>query len=651
MASRLRLWSEDFFRTHGKTVLGINYSGQHDTSAALVRVDGQVLFACSLERLTRVKQDGRPPSPLLEGIDWSKISAVAVSTDERFEQSPAGNKSLLHPVPLADARPKYRGEHAPAFYEILDALPAPKHYVCHQISHAASAFFISGFEEASCLTYDAGMSNCAFFGGLYDANYSDGIVARDRFAASGYAKITLLYSFVTALLGFSANKHEGKITGLAAYGKHDPRCARELEDILANKYAELEALFRWHFSYSGTIAPFNVVDFAGRSKLGKRLLEFEPATLAATLQCLTEEHVLTILANARKHGLLRKNICLAGGLFANVKVNQRIHEFGFERVFVAPPMTDDGSALGAALMVAWSQSKFKPRALKNVFWGPGFSGDEITSTLEDSDVRFTRCEDAPKVLAAELARGKIVAVFQGRAEFGPRALGNRSILCEAKDARVNELLNVKLRRTEFMPFAPITRMEDASKCYTALEGAELTAQFMTITLNATDELRKTSPAVVHCDGTARPQLVTLESNALLYNILTEYKHVTGITTLVNTSFNIHEEPMVCSPEDAIRGFFQSGIDLLYFEDGILVSQDDNHTAAARYLRAASATRSEKEHQHAAALEEYSAQLFSANTQLSEKEKQIRLLAEAAAARLSALEVVHAEMERMRERNP
>ena len=643
----LHRWNEETLRSfQGKAVLGINYSGQHDTSMALVGAGGNVLAACSLERLSRVKQDGRPPAPVLQGVDWNKISVVAVSTDERFE-SPKTIKSKLHPIPLPNPRLQYRSEHAQAFYDVLEALPVAKHFVCHQVSHAASAFYLSGFKEATCLTYDAGMSNCAFFGGLYDANYSEGIVARDRFAASNYAKITLLYSFVTALLGFSANKHEGKITGLAAYGKPDPACARELESLLTSRYDQLEELFGWLFSYSDAIAPLNDVDFARRSKLGENLLEFGAATLAATVQAMAEDHVIVILENARKQQLLREDICLAGGLFANVRVNQRVHEFGFERIFIAPPMTDDGSALGAALTVAWSQHKFAPHAIEHVYWGPGFSAEEVSLALENSGVRFERYENPGKTIATELARGKIVALFQGRCEFGPRALGNRSILCEAKDPRMNEMLNAKLRRTEFMPFAPITKIEDAPKCYTGLAGAEFAAQFMTITLGSTGEMRQQSPAVIHRDGTVRPQLVTSQANPLLHSLLTEYQKITGIASLVNTSFNIHEEPMVCSPEDAILGFFQSGIDLLYFEDGIVVSQAANSVAATESLRRVAAARSEKERQVTAALEEYSARLLGADGQLVAKEQEIRLLAEAAEDRLRALEAINIEMERLR----
>jgi len=160
-----------------------------------------------------------------------------------------------------------------------------------------------------------------------------------------------------------------------------------------------------------------------------------------------------------------------------------------------------------------------------------------------------------------LAKGAVVAVFQGAAEFGPRALGNRSILAQASDAEINKSLNERLSRTEFMPFAPMTRIEDAEMCYRDIGRVRSSAAFMTVTVNCTDSMQRESPAVVHVDGTARPQLVTRESNPLIHSVLGYYKAITGKLAIVNTSFNIHEEPIVSSPEDALRGFFESGLDL------------------------------------------------------------------------------------------
>ncbi len=643
MTADLRDWNARLIApSPGGLVLGINYSGMHDTAMALVTPEGEVLAACALERITRVKQDGRPFTPLLAGIDWTKISAVAISTNEQFTV-PADARSVLHPVTLPKPHENYVSEHGPMFLNLLGELPVPKRFVDHQLSHAASAFYTSGFEDAACFSYDAGMNNCPWFGGFYQAD-SKGIRALDQFAASHYAKITLLYSFVTAWLGFSPNKHEGKITGLAAYGKPNAECREALYEILTTKYEQLEKLVEWFFPYSDSNSPMLVMDAALLERLGAKLADFPREDVAATLQSLTEEHVLAILERAKERGWLKERICVAGGLFANVRVNQRVHEFVSE-VFVAPPMTDDGTAVGAALAVAWESRPYSRDAIANVSWGPDYSSAEIEDALRRFDLKYEKVAEAEESIAAELARGAIVAVFEGRMEFGPRALGNRSILCEARDPAINQRLNAMLQRTEFMPFAPATRLEDAAECYLGVRGAEFAAHFMTTTFECAEKTRAESPAVVHRDGTARPQLVTRTSAPLLYAILSRYRQLTGIPSIINTSFNIHEEPIVCSPDDAIRGFLRSGIDILYMQGGYLVRASANRPAALKYLYAL-ATEARKDARSSALARIYSERIYNLKAQLEEKEEQIQILAGAADERLRALEAADAEIARL-----
>jgi carbamoyltransferase len=191
---------------------------------------------------------------------------------------------------------------------------------------------------------------------------------------------------------------------------------------------------------------------------------------------------------------------------------------------------------------------------------------DIEQELERYNVAFVSCEDIEREVATLLAQGKVVAHFNGRMEFGPRALGNRSILYSTTDQTVNDWLNKRLNRTEFMPFAPITIADEAKHCYLNLSGAEFTSQFMTITFDCTDRMKNESPAVVHVDGTARPQLVNREINPRCYRILRHYQELTGIPSLVNTSFNMHEEPIVCTPADAIRAFLDGHLDYLAIGD-------------------------------------------------------------------------------------
>jgi carbamoyltransferase len=624
-------------------VLGLNYSGMHDTSIALVSPEGEVLFACALERLSRIKQDGRPPLELLEGVPWENISVVAISTEREY-LPPERPVSRLHPVLLSVPR-KTGLVHEDAFHEYLNRLPVPREYVCHQRCHASSAFWPSRFDRALCLTYDGGMANCAWFGGLYEADAKTGLSPLDRFAASHHAKISTLYTSVTALLGFTPNKHEGKITGLAAYGRPSERCRAVLNRLFCERYFELEELAEWFFLYDQEMSPLLVVDQARRELLMGELSDISREDIAATVQTMAEDHVLAILGNARAQGWSAENICLSGGLFANVKINQRVKEWGFNGVFVSPPMTDDGTALGAALDVASRGERFRRAPVRQVFWGCGFDLGQIEQTLRRWELKYEKVDSAATRLAEELAHGSVLAVFQGRMEFGPRALGNRSILSQAGDPKINQELNARLLRTEFMPFAPITRMEDAAECYSGLSGAEHAAEFMTITTACTETMRARCPAVVHVDGTARPQLVSREQHPLLHEVLTAYRRISGNPALINTSFNVHEEPIVCSPDDAVEGFLESGLDFLYFEGGYLVAFADNRGKALEHLQCKRGEMSRDAQAMRQIAQELFRRLRDKRDEEERKEREIARVHETAEERLMALKQTTEEKDR------
>jgi carbamoyltransferase len=258
----------------------------------------------------------------------------------------------------------------------------------------------------------------------------------------------------------------------------------------------------------------------------------------------------------------------AGGVFANVKLNQRVHELENVRsLFVHPGMGDEGLALGAAFAVNAALSKtvsLRADSLKltDVYFGPYFSSREIEEAIVREGLNAEYLPDIERRIAELLARGHVVARFDGRMEYGSRALGNRSILYQPTDPTVNDWLNKRLKRTEFMPFAPVTLDDFADQCYENLDGARYPAKFMTITFNCTDWMKQHCPAVVHVDGTARPQLVDEETNPSYARILQEYHKLTGLPCVINTSFNMHEEPIVCTPTDAVRAFNDGGLDYL-----------------------------------------------------------------------------------------
>ena len=331
--------------------------------------------------------------------------------------------------------------------------------------------------------------------------------------------------------------------GLAAYG--DPGVLR---DVLLARFDLQPGAFR--------IRESNNLYFA-------RMLatQFPKIDVAAGYQ-----HVLERVATAYVvHYLAQtgiRNVVLSGGVVANVKLNQRIRELpNVDGLFIHPNMGDGGCGTGAALLEFAGCDRLSQR-LDDVYWGPEFSADEIAEALQTSQLQFTRHDPIEPILARLIADGKVVARFNGRMEYGPRALGNRSILYHAKEPEVNQWLNQRLGRTEFMPFAPATLYEKRGECYRNIDGADYAAQFMTVTFDCTDKMKCDSPAAVHVDGTARPQLVTQESNPSFHRIISEYYRLSGIPSVINTSFNMHEEPIVCTPDDAIRAFLQGNLDCL-----------------------------------------------------------------------------------------
>jgi carbamoyltransferase len=223
-------------------------------------------------------------------------------------------------------------------------------------------------------------------------------------------------------------------------------------------------------------------------------------------------------------------------------------------------MGDGGCGTGAALY--HSQTEERKPTISNAYFGPDFSDDEIAKELKEAGLEFTKPDHLAKEVAELIHSGKVVARFDGRMEYGPRALGNRSIMYHAREPEVNQWLNKRLGRTEFMPFAPVTLYEAREKYFFNIKGAEHTAEFMTVTFDCTDQMKKDCPAAVHIDGTARPQLIRREVNPGYYDILKEYEKISGISSLINTSFNMHEEPIVCTPFDGIRAFLQGNLDYL-----------------------------------------------------------------------------------------
>ena len=411
----------------------------------------------------------------------------------------------------------------------------------HHRAHALSAYFASGFDSALVVTCDGQ-------GGGVTGTVWEGRGRQIRLVRRVLLPHSMgnFYAAATKALGFRPNRHEGKVTGLAAYGKNTEE---DLEEVRRLAWID-------EHSYLSPCV------YGAYPRIKRFLARVGKERFSAAFQTVLEE-VVTSWVKDHLAGTDLDRVTLAGGTFANVKLNQRISEIeGVDEVFVFPGMADGGLGHGAA--VAWDldcgEREMIP-GIEDVFWGPEPTNSECTDALVEARWEYTQPKDLEGEVAKILEGGKTVAVCRGRMEFGPRALGHRSILYQPTDPTVNDWLNRKLRRTEFMPFAPVTRIEDTQRCYPDLRCLS-TARFMTITTRCSSEMEEKCPAVVHVDGTARPQLIEKEVDPFYHGVLTGYLERTDVPSLVNTSFNLHEEPIVCTASDAIRAARSAQLDWL-----------------------------------------------------------------------------------------
>jgi carbamoyltransferase len=570
-------------------ILGIYHPAQgvgHDTGVALVERDGRIVAAMSEERLSRVKMDGGFPFRALEtvmrmgGVGPRDLDAVAVPFLNRADQAAEGARMLLSAVTqpsLLAGQYRTRSGHDAfqagmraigaygyvddfkrriqavrdhdgrppvadwrAFLQVSGLADVPLVQMDHHLAHAAGAYWMSGWDDALVVTCDG-------VGALKSS-----VVAVGRGASLEMIGRTFypnspgeFWEAVTALCGFHHMKHGGKITGLAAHGNAAAPCYDVLKDSM----------------WADGLGIRTAIDPLA---LSKALACGPREDIAAAAQRRLIEVVIDLLRAALTHTGLRR-VALAGGVFANVRLNQAIAELpGVDEIFICPAMGDEGLGVGAALWTAGTRYGALPARVPNMYYGPEYSEAEMQAALTAHSLTAVRLDDGPlaEQVADRLAAGKVVAVSRGRLELGPRALGHRTILYQTGDASVNDWLNKRLDRTEFMPFAPVTLAEHADRCYAGLDVCRYAAEFMTITCDCSAEMARQSPAVVHLDGTARPQLIRRDIDSFYYDVLAGYHRRTGIPSLINTSFNMHEEPIVCTPDDAVRAFVRGHLDCL-----------------------------------------------------------------------------------------
>ncbi len=570
-------------------ILGLSHPAEgfgHDAAVALVDENGRILAAQSEERFSRIKMDGSFPWRALHGllrttgVTAADLTAVAVPFlsardkaveagrllaaalgdprvlvrqvanrlwGDQFQRGMAAlgayayhadYRAALARVHAADGRPPL-GD-GQAFLRAAGLGTVPVVRVDHHLAHAAGAYFTSGWDEALVVTADG-------VGALKSGLVAVGRGGRLRVVARTFYPHSAggFWEAVTVVCGFHHMKHGGKVTGLAAFG--DP-------------HAPCYALMRRCLWVDG----LRVKSLVDPVALARALDGVSREDIAATAQRRLEEVFATLVRRAVARTGLRR-VALAGGVFANVRLNQRLAQLDeVEEVYVLPPMGDEGLAVGAALWAAAKRRPLCPQALVHLYLGPDVDERAAARALASAGLAGTRLpdEELARRAAAALAAGKTVAVCRGRMEFGPRALGHRSIFADPRDRSINDWLNRRLRRSEFMPFAPVTLGRFADRCYVGLERGRHAARFMTVTFDCTPWMKACSPAVVHVDGSARPQIVAPEDDPFTSALLEAYFAQTGVPSLVNTSFNLHEEPIVCWAEDAVRAFREGQLDVL-----------------------------------------------------------------------------------------
>lgn len=578
-----------------KFYLGVMYSGMHDSSVALVDECGRVRLAISEERLSGYKKDGRWPSRALEvakGIiqkEHATCLGVCVPFSDPRILRREKEENLFGKMNSFLKREKKQkvgfGVYPTTWFDRIQSVfpGTPIYYAGHHRSHAALAYYQSGFDEACILTSDGGCYHEPWHMTMWKGNRF-GLKLVAAMSSNEFVPLARFYSNVTALLGFRGNEDEGKITGLSAYGRVTQKSMKALCDLSHDP--ELGLLNFWVNTLSDAYLPAYLTNsFIERRLYEKYLSNLRREDIAAALQFLTEQNIERVINQAFLQKDRHLPIALAGGLFANVKLNGFIKKKWKSDIFIAPPMGDEGLSIGAVLANIAGSDSLRSSFVDTVYRGPSIESKKCLQLLKDVGIAYSSFSsnlEAIEEMAMLLKKGNVIAVCRGPMEYGPRALGNRSILAPANDRKIVVNLNVRLARSDFMPFAPVLCREDGERCFKDTGGAERATTFMTIALQATDWFQRKCPAVVHVDGTARPQIVDRDANLFLHELIGSYRDRTGLPALVNTSFNLHGEPIVCNENDALRTFFVAGLDYLFL-DKYLISFKKNKKQAKVFL--------------------------------------------------------------------
>lgn len=440
----------------------------------------------------------------------------------------------------------------------------PVYYVPHHLAHAASVFYCSGLERASILTMDRnGEDRCTVLW------HGEGLHLSKLEEYSLPDSLGWYYSGFTEYLGFRPQYHEGKTMGLAAYGHTDDQLAADMRKVLRLDGTRAYSLDPTYFFYGrsrGDAFSQKLVRVFGAPRQGPAAeIEQRYKDIALAVQSGLEEAVLRLVARLTDSTGTR-DLCLAGGVALNCSANGKVLASRLvDRVYVSPVSNDAGTALGAALWLA-AQGGYDPRArLEHAYWGPGYSDDNICTNLDRLGLRYERPANLEDTVAGHLAEGKVVAWFEGRMEIGPRALGARSLLGDPRDVAMRDRLNRIKGREPWRPLAPAILVEAANDYL--VDGRE--SPFMAVAFAVRPERRASIEAVVHVDGTTRPQTVGQHAPPRYRSLIRAFQARTGVPAVINTSFNVMGEPLVCTITDALRSYFSSEIDELVMGAALL----------------------------------------------------------------------------------
>jgi carbamoyltransferase len=566
-------------------ILGI-HNGNHDASACLFR-DYELLAAVSLERLTRKKNDGITPSmeiPLpaideclrIAGIGRGDVDVICTSRAHWEVQTYSlhgrwwikqqfyglvGDRrtpSMIDMMRKQGTKDAAKIFNAHLFKKNYGFDKAEIFFFNHHAAHGWPAYFFSQFDDALIYTADGIGDNISYSASMARRGNIEVLSGDDTTLLEKYKvnSVGLLYCYFTDALGFIWNRHEGKVTGLAAFGT--PTAAPEImSHFSVNARGEISCDF----------PTYEAMHQYARDVCKRLSREDAAASVQEATEKLISKSVEIFLQAAKA-----KAVVVGGGIFANVRLNRALLEqTSAEGVFVYPAMGDEGLVLGGCLIYlhqrdgadTWNRNRYK---LEKLYLGRDYTA-AFSASAQKYPVAVVSGRQVERAVDL-LVEGQVVAIYTGRMEFGPRALGARTIMASPVQREVNDTINKRLERSEFMPFAPVVLEEHAKTVFDIHDGNAHAARFMTITCDVHPEWRSKIPAVVHVDGSARPQIIKREDNPLYYDVLALFHQRTGLPVLVNTSFNVHEEPIVDTPDHALKSLVEGRIDHILTEDGL-----------------------------------------------------------------------------------